>query len=378
MKGKCIYSFVSFLLLLSMFGCGGKPSRVADCVDESPELSYARQFSIARGDNYTTLTVFNPWKMGDVYAVYYLVKDEAIETPADGIKVLIPLKRLMVNSSTHLGFIELLDELPAVAGICSADYVYNPTIRQAVKKGKVKDLGYAYDMNYEELMLLQPEAVMTTAYNAEDTNNKKMRQSGLTLIYNIEWQEESLLGRAEWIKFIAAFFDKDALADSIFESVAQRYNEIKQMVDTVDYKPTILSGQDYRGGWSMPSGGSFNARLFCDAGGDYYYKDEGDGGSIPVTIEEALIHFSKADVWVNVQASTLEELGKMEAKYKFFKAYKEGNVYNTRKRVTDSGGNDYWEGAVARPDLLLSDMIKVLHPELLPEYELTYLEKLTK
>ena len=79
---------------------------------------------------------------------------------------------------------------------------------------------------------------------------------------------------------------------------------------------------------------------------------------------------------MNVQASTLEELRKSESKYRLFKAFKEGNVYNTRKRSNDTGGNDYWEGAVARPDLLLSDMIKVFHPEILPDHELVYLEKL--
>lgn len=378
MKAKYVCSIISVTLLLLVWGCGGKSSSSVKILSDGVvELSHARQFSITHLENYTIVNVFNPWKMGDVYATYYLVKDSLVETPTDGNRVLIPVKSLMANSATHLGFLDLLGELPAVTGVCSADYIYNPFIRQAVKDGKVKDLGDAFNLNIEELLLLRPQAVMTTAYNADDSNSKKMRQTGLTLIYNIEWQEESLLGRAEWIKFIAAFFDKGALADSIFQAVEQRYHEIKSLAAAVEYKPTVLSGQDYRGGWSMPGGQSFNAHLFSDAGGDYYYKDDATTGSISTTIEEALIHFSKADVWVNVQASTLEEFRKSESKYKLFKAYKEGNVYNARKRSNTSGGNDYWEGAVARPDLLLSDMIKVFHPDILPDYELTYLEKLT-
>lgn len=377
MKVKHVCLFVSVLFMLLLWGCGGKtPSSNNTLSDGMVELSHARQFSIVHAGDYTTVTVFNPWKMGDVYATYYLVKDKAVETPADGDKVLIPLESLMVNSATHLGFLDLLDELSAVTGVCSANYIYNPTIRARVKEGHIRDLGDAFNLNIEELLLLRPQAVMTTAYNADDTNSKKMRQTGLTIIYNIEWQEESLLGRAEWIKFIAAFFDKSAVGDSIFQAIEERYNKVKQMAAAVNHKPVVLSGQDYRGGWSMPGGQSFNARLFNDAGGDYYYKDDETTGSISTTIEEALLHFNKADVWVNVQASTLRELGRVESKYKLFKAYKEGNVYNARKRSNATGGNDYWEGAVARPDLLLSDMIKVFHPGILPEYELTYLEKL--
>ena len=93
-------------------------------------------------------------------------------------------------------------------------------------------------------------------------------------------------------------------------------------------------------------------------------------------MENALVNFSNADIWVGVQANTLEELGKSDDKYRLFKAFKNGNVYNYNKRMNATGGSDYWESAVARPDLLLSDMIKVFHPELLPDYELFYMQKL--
>ena len=127
----------------------------------------------------------------------------------------------------------------------------------------------------------------------------------------------------------------------------------------------------------MPSGRSYNAQLFRDAGANYYYaNDTTVSGSISSSIEEALIHFNQADIWVGVQANTLEYLGKMDPKYKLFKSYKNGNVYHINKRTNIAGGNDYWESGVARPDLLLNDMIKIVHPSLLPEYELTYIDKL--
>ncbi|KAA6332071.1 iron complex transport system substrate-binding protein [termite gut metagenome] len=356
---------------------GGEKSRQQAERDATfTTLQYAKGFDITHSGDYTKITVFNPWKSGEVYDTYYLVKDDQTRIPSGGHKIRIPIKNLMVNSATHLGFLDLLGETDKVTGVCSASYIYNPYIIKGVEEGKIQDLGDAFNLDIERLLLLHPQAVMTSAYNTEDNNSKLMKQTGLALLYNVEWQEKSLLGRAEWMKFVAAFFDKETLADSIFNDVAQRYHEIKAKADSLSIFPTILSGQDFRGAWSMPGGQSFSARLFQDAGATYHYAGNNNSGSISTTIEEALIHFSQADIWVGVQVSTLEELGKADKRYKLFKAYRKGNVYNTFRRTTPAGGNDYWESGVARPDLLLSDMIKICHPGLLPDYKLTYMKRL--
>lgn len=373
---------VGFLLcvFLFLYACSGKRSKQHHSAEgeTSVELLYAKQFSIAHAKEYTVVTVFNPWKQEEIFSRYYLIKEDSVVVPTDGCKVKIPIQTLMVNSATHLGFLEMLGELDKVTGVCSVGYIYNPKIRQGVEKGSILDLGDSFNLDIEHLLMLRPELVMTSAYNADDENSRKMKQTGLPIAYNIEWQEKTVLGRAEWIKFVAAFFDKQSLADSLFLDVENHYNSIKEMVaDGAKRKPSILSGQDFRGSWSMPGGRSFNAILIRDAGASYYYENDQTTGSISSSIEEALIHFADADVWIGTQVNSLKELGSIDPKYKLFKAFKEGNVYNTFNRVNKSGGNDYWESGVARPDLLLSDLIKIIHPALLPDYELTYLKKLT-
>ena len=317
------FSFVLFALIsLLLTACQDKQKVVSNTENgTSVPLSYAQGFGITHSSGYTTITVYNPWKPGEIYDTYYLVKNEGQAVPTDGLKVVIPLKSIMTNSATHLGFLELLGELDKVTGVCNSNYIYNPTILQGVKDGTIKDLGDAFNLDIENLLLLHPQAVMTSAYNAEDENSRRMKQTGLPILYNIEWQEKSILGRAEWIKFIGAFFDKEKLADSIFSQIAEQYNEIKKKAEKLSYAPSILSGQDYRGTWSMPSGRSYNAQLFRDAGANYYYaNDTTVSGSISSSIEEALIHFNQADIWVGVQANTLEDLGKMDPKYKLFKS----------------------------------------------------------
>ena len=145
----------------------------------------------------------------------------------------------MTNSATHLGFLELLGELHKVTGVCNSAYIYNPTILQGVKEGKIKDLGDAFNLDIENLLLLHPQAVMTSAYNTEDENSRRMKQTGLPILYDIEWQEKSILGRAEWIKFVGALFDKEALADSIFGRIAKQYNEVKKSAEKFSYAPSI-------------------------------------------------------------------------------------------------------------------------------------------
>lgn len=373
MKNKL---FEIFMLLFILCGCNGKHSAPSPAEGKADSLWYAEGFSIVHGTHYTTVTVYNPWQAGKIYDRYYLVKNNKTFTPNDGHKVLIPIRNVMANSDTHIGFIDALGETQKVVGICNANYIYNAKILEGVKSLKVTDLGEAFNLNIEKLLLLHPQIVFTTAYNAEDENSKRIRQSGLTIIYNIEWQEKSLLGRAEWIKFMGAFFDKEQAADSIFRDVVKRYNQLKSLAAKAKNTPSVMSGQDFRGTWSVPGGRSYTGQLFHDAHVKYFYANDTSRTSISSNVEEILLNFHNADLWIGTDAHSSLELGSLNPKYKLFKAYRNHQVYNVNKRMRAGGGNDYWESGVVRPDLLLSDMIKIAHPELLPAYQLTYMDKI--
>lgn len=372
MKQLSYFIFLIFILI----GCTQKPQNASEDQGEDIALDYAKGFGLTKTTHYTTVTVYNPWLKGEIYARYYLVKDTNTEVPSDGQKVVIPLQTMVANSATQLEFLQMLDEMPSIVGVCNPQYIYNPTVQENVKTGKIQDMGDAFNLDIERLLLLRPQAIMTTAYNTEDENSKRMKQTGLTLIYNIEWQERTLLGRAEWIKFVGAFFDKEEKADSLFQQTAAEYNALKQLTTHCTNRPSVMTGQDFRGTWTMPAGNSFNAQLFRDAAANYHFSDDGQEGSRSSSIEEALLLFKDADIWVGSQANSLEELKNTNEKYRLFKAFRTGNVYNYNKRCNATGGNDYWESAVAHPNWLLKDLIKVFHPELLPDYETFYIQQL--
>lgn len=321
------------LAVLSVTACStgsNKTDVISDSADSSV-IVYAKGFSIRYFSDYTQVIVNNPWKSGLIYATYFLVKDTQTEVPEGGVKILVPLKTIAPASVTHYEFLHLLGELNTVTGICQADIVYNKEIKKGIEEGRITDLGDAFHINVEKVLQLSPSALMMSGYNQKDAN---------------------------------------------FSNIENRYNDIKQKVTNIKDKPGIMAGSNFRGTWYMPAGRSFMGQLFADAGSRYFYSNDTTTGSLPLNVEKVLRDFSDADIWLNCNFATLDELIKSDSKHALFKPVQTRQVYNFNKRMLPSGANDFWESAVARPDLLLSDVIAVLHPEILPDYELVYAEKL--
>ncbi len=369
------------LLIISIisvfFSCSPKKtsSETGKAVD-SVKLSYAEGFAVRYFNHYKEVIVYSPWEKGSVYARYFLVKDKNTKTPENGTKILIPLQSLAATSVTHFEFLRLLNELQTVNAVCSPDIIYNAEIQKRIGEGKIISLGDAFNINVEKTLQLNPEAVMMSGYNQNDPYAQRVSQAGIPVLFNNEWMETSLLARAEWIKFVAAFYDKETVADSIFQQIDTRYNEIKAKAALVKHKPRIMAGSNFRGTWYMPSGRNFMGKLFADAGADYFYNNDTTAGSIPLNVETVLKNFAETDIWLNCNFKSVAELIKADSKHALFHPVKTGQVYNFNKRLLPSTANDFWESAVARPDLLLSDVISILHPELLPGYETVYSEKL--
>ncbi len=366
------------VLVLCISSCTGKQKKqaVATANTDSLEVKYATGFSVYYTEKYKQVVVHNPWEKGKVYATYYLVEDNDIETPADGVKVLIPVHSLAAASVTHFEFLNLLDELHTVTGVCQPHLIYNETLRNKAASGEIADLGDAFQIDIENTLHLHPDAVMMSGLNQKDANAQRILQAGIPVVYNNEWTETSLLGRAEWIKFVSVFYNKEAVADSVFRDIENRYSQVSEMARMVEEKPSVMMGANFRGTWYMPAGHSFMGQLLNDGGASYFYANDTTTGSLPLNVETVLMNFADTDYWLNCNYNTLEELLNADKKHGLFKPVKLGRVYNFNKRVLSSGANDFWESGVARPDLLLCDVIAILHPGILSDYELTYAEKL--
>lgn len=374
-------SYLLFSIIL-LTGCGNKGAENGQTSEAKPDsslhLKYAKGFSVDYFRGYKRVTLSDPWRRGAVFARYYLIHDSSVQTPGDGVCVQIPLKTLISASCTHYTFLEMLGVSHTLKGVCNAKLAYNPYIRQSFKDSGIVDLGDPFQIEVERCLLLKPQAVMVSGYNNQDEHVTRLSESGIPVVYNNEWMESTLLARAEWIRFVACFYDKEALADSLYQEVENHYLSLKKMAaKAVTPKPRVLSGDNFRGTWYLPGGRSFTAQLFSDAGADYIYKNDTTTGSNPYSFEQVLRDFNDADVWVGAtNGATLTGLLKIDERYKLFKPFREAQVYSYSNRVTAEGGNDYWESAVAYPDRLLADFIKLFHPELLPDYSWFYLKKM--
>ena len=350
--------FTYYLLPLVLCSCTMSRPYNAD-----PDSNhYAKGFSITHGENYTTVVAYSPWQNGAVLETYYLVKSDSISTPRDGLKLRVPIRRLTVTSCTHIGFLKALGELETVYGICSPEIVYNREVFSPSDGHEVMNVGDAMTPDVERILRTAPDAVMVSTYAQGDAATEKMRSLALPIIYNNEWTENDPLARAEWIRFVGAFCDCLPLADSIFGEVEKAYNTLKSGTENISEHRTIMSGNNFRGTWYMPAGSTYMGVLFRDAGADYFYSSDTSHFSIPLGIETVIHNFANADVWVGCPASSLAELAQMDEKHTWFKSYKSGEVYNFARRTTATGGNDFWETGVVRPDYILSDLIHILYP----------------
>ncbi len=364
-------------IFIILFSCSPKNTeKSTNVATDSLQLHYAEGFNVLYHSNYKEVIVYSPWGKGEIYVRYFLVKDKNTKTPTNGLKILVPIQSLAATSVTHFEFLSLLGEINSLSGVCSPHLIYNKAVLKKLDDGKLTDLGDAFNIIVEKTMQLKPNAVMMSGYNQNDPYSERVSKAGIPVIINVEWMETSLLARAEWIKFMAAFYNKEQMADSIFSLVSENYETIKAKAATVNNKPRIMSGNSFRGTWYMPSGRNYMAKLYTDAGAEYFYKNDTTAGSLPLNVETVLKNFSDCEVWLNCNFNSLSELQNSDTKHTLFKAFKQKQVYNFNNRLLPSSANDFWESAVARPDLLLSDVIAILHPGLLQGYEFTYAKKL--
>src|SRR5690554_2796192 len=248
----------------------------------SEDINYATGFSIDYYKEYTKVTINNPWVDNqEPYKVYYLLKNESIDIPDDdGIKIKIPITSISVNTFSYFEFLSLIGELETVTGVTDGFRIYNPEILQNIENGLIVDLGDPFNPNIEKTIALNPQAIINSAYAQMDNYSVRLTQVGFPVIYSLEWMENSPLARAEWIKMIAAFFDKNSLADSIFNDIEKRYLNIQHIASEIDHKRTVMTGDIFQGTWYVLGGKSFNAALYRDAGLSYRYEDNNQSGSI--------------------------------------------------------------------------------------------------
>jgi iron complex transport system substrate-binding protein len=278
----------------------------------------------------------------------------------------------------HLTSQNLLDKVVAVD---TSLYTSNEAIVSGVKDGKVVEVGGGgggTDINIEKLIDLKPELVLSQRFSDDDKAYPAMQQAGLPVVIDADFLDQTPLGVAEWGKFISVFFNTESIAQKTFTDVNDRYEKVATLAKDVTTQPTVFTGTPYSGTWYMPGGESYVATLLRDAGAKYLWADDTTTGSISLSLEEVLDKAADADYWVNVFPTTQADVLVTDERLNQFAAFKSGQIYTNNARMNANGGSDYYEGGYANPDVILSDLVKIFHPDLLPDYKLYFYAPLAK
>ena len=365
------------ILLIGLIGsCTSDEKQAPREIDSN---SYAHGFSIEDFDSIKKLTVFNPWEKANNVEYDYFLVNKNIEIP-DSIKskniIRTPVERIICMSTSHLGFIEVLGETQSVVGVSGAQYVSNTAILQKYKDGQVVDVGYGQNLNYEAVLNQNPDLVMLYGVGSEVTAHvEKLKELGIPVIMNAEYLEEVPLGKAEWIKFVGALYNKEKEAELFFKNIEIQYNILKEKTDNQNKRPKVLVGSPYKDSWWIPGGKSYMANLIEDAGGDYIGKNNDSHESYVISFENAFAFGNEAEVWINMgSSSTKNEIIATDQRFENFRVLNEGRLYNNNNRMSKNGGNDFWESGTVHPNLILRDLISIFYPGTIDEDLVYYRE----
>jgi iron complex transport system substrate-binding protein len=357
-----LYRMSKFWYMLVMAGLLACNRRPETNLGYSNELRHARAFHFENVSGETLLIVDEPWPGAREKKTIRLTK---------------PLTRVVCTSTSHLPYFEMLGMEDAVVGFPNVRYITSEKFLERAASGQLVDIGVDGNLNIERLIQLKPDAVIAFDMGGESATLKKIEQAGIPVYNNSDFLEKTPLGRAEWIKFFGALLNKRKKADSIFNEIEAEYFRLQKLTENLVNRPTVLSGVVYGDSWFLPGGQNWSAIFIEDAGGNYLWRSDPSNNWLELSLEAVFQKAKNADYWIGAASfESREEMAAKEGRYARFLAFQNKRVFTYDKRMGPGGGFDIFESGYARPDLVLADLISILHPELLPDYETTYFRQL--
>ena len=373
---KKIRAFASFLALSCIHTLAADTD-----VPLAREVDYAKNFTIEEYANYKLLTVSNAYRNARSEYRYALVESGSTlpdDLPRDAVVIRTPVQRVVIMETVYVGYLDALGQLDQICGAASASYINNPKVIQGVESGDIQHIQSGQKLNIERLLLLQPDLILTTSLGEGQMDvSPQLQRAGLPVVLTAGYMEHHPLARTEWLKFLAAFFETEDRSNEIFNSIKAQYTGLLDKTKGIDERPSVFCGAPYSGSWHVPGGDSFIARAIQDAGAHYLWADDPSRGSLPLDTERVFLRAADADYWIHPSHyRSLSELFNADPRFAKFGAAQISQVFNNTRQVSKNGGNNIWERGIVHPEEVLADLIKIFHPDLLPEHELIYYENL--
>lgn len=372
-------TYIPMLLLLALlFSCGNSQNKpglnlvMGGTADSAAMIApqYAKGFNVKYADNITLLEINDPEnKEAEQFHFALVDKSYKGEIPNGYTRLNIPIKSAICMTSLQLSNFLKLDISEMVVGITSTRHLHNQKMNQQLKEGKTHKIGIEGNFDNEVIIAINPDVIFISPFKRGGYD--AIRNVEIPMIPHLGYKELTPLGQAEWIKVIGLLTGNASLANSTFEAIESRYNNLKSIVDTVKRRPTVFSGEMRGGNWYAVGGRSFLAQLFRDAGGDYFLKENEESGGVTLDYETVYTNAAHADYWRIVNSFEGEYsynvLKEQDERYTDFDAWKKhGVIYCNMKEVP------FYERMPVEPEVVLADFIHVFHPDVLPNHKPQY------
>jgi iron complex transport system substrate-binding protein len=382
--GYSLLKLSLFCLAILISSCQSRKPGISQIADDQivhdvslSKVKYAKGFRVEKNDVGTIIILSDPLNIGKEIARYRLLKAESNNPPLSGyIDIIVPVQKLAASSTTHAGFLAALGARDQLMGCNNPERLYDTLLFNRSLNGSLLRMGRDLDYNLEFLISSQPDLVLQTGIDGQFYPDDRLTEIGIPVMFVLEWMESTPLGRAEWIKVFGQITGKVATADSLFNAIEKKYNELANLGHSAADKVKVLTGNVFQGTWYMPGGRNYMTQFFEDAGMDYLWKETDQSASLALSFESVVYQLADAPVWINVNIDSLSGLLASEERYSIFRALREKRVFSVFNRTNSHGGNDFWEGAVVRPDQVLEDLLAIAHPDLIPGHEWNYYKPL--
>ncbi|KAJ2776055.1 hypothetical protein H4R18_005882 [Coemansia javaensis] len=386
----CLHSAAAALAMLGVFtapvrgnesDCVSSFDATADYFPDKVESKYGSGFNITYTGNakYIRNNI-----SGETYVLYQCgtpVPADARATPADSLQVgnwtkvaAVPGARIVLDSAPASAALELL----GLQDVVAASY-HNFVVTSACMQKRLASLPriqQRFDTTNRRRRRRSAGLVPRVAYDLADTNLQwTFTTYGMndqrSFAVNPEGASD-MLGKAEWIKFVAAFFNKEAEANKIFADIESRYASTKKSLAATTGKTLGIARYNKMAngtiaGWTIEKPEQWAVAGLADAGVAAFT----DGPASFSSTGRFFDATSRWDILIDRSAepllhggAVLPEWSNLVAGYGFNSsssssaapAYLAAKaVYRSDRISSYQNATDYDEHLQIRPDLLLED-----------------------
>ena len=358
------------MILTSVWGCQSSSSPHHDdgAEGDTIQMAYARLLVLVQHPQYTLAEVRNPWDSTRLLSRYVLVSRSADcpDSLPEGIVLRVPLQRVVLGSAVHCALWSELQAASSVVGICDVPWLMSAWWKEAVRCGRVHDMGASYAPDAEQILSASCDAIFLSPF--ESNGHGTVEKTGVPVVECADYMETSPLGRAEWMRFYGRLLGCAGRADSLFTIVEQRYNSLAETVRDVTERPTVMWDLLTPSGiWYQPGPSSTMGRIVTDAGAHLPFSASQANGSVPLTVEQVLSDAHDARFWLirygEAAPLTYTSLASAHASYSRFDAWRHRHVW-----VCPLQEKPFFEQIPFHPERLLENLIHIFHPSVpLPE-----------